>query len=215
MRAGHMVQTLHSFAVPIQACTEENVSIPTTDKNRDDDVGTEKKLEDLYALIDGIEVAMMTTRRPDGFLVSRPMQTQKREADADLWFVTSDETHKLDELETDPHVNLAYYRDRTGEWVSVSGTARLSKDREMIHRLYQPDWRAWFGDEGGERDGGPDDPRITLILVDSRTVTYLKQDRPRPVVLFNVVRGIVTGEPPKTGDLRHLDAADLEQGGRE
>lgn len=106
-------------------------------------------------------------------------------------------------------MNLAYYRDRTREWVSVSGTARLSKDRETIRRLYSADWRAWFGDEGGERDGGPDDPRITLILVEAHSVTYLKQDRPTPVVLFEIARGIVTGEPPKTGDLRHLEAAEL------
>lgn len=185
------------------------MSLPTNEKNSDEDVSVEKKLDDLYALIDGIEVAMMTTRRPDGLLVSRPMQVQEREEDADLWFVTSDETHKLDELETDANVNLAFYRDRTREWVSVSGTARLSKDRETIHRLYKPDWRAWFGDEGGERDGGPDDPRLTLIQVDARSVVYLKQDRPAPLVLFEVVKGIVTGEPPKTGDLRSLDRAEL------
>ena len=31
-----------------------------------------KKLDELYELIDGIEIAMFTTRRPDGHLVSRP-----------------------------------------------------------------------------------------------------------------------------------------------
>ena len=48
------------------------------EKNRDDNVSTEKKLDDLYKLIDGIETAMLTTRRADGSLVSRAMQTQKR-----------------------------------------------------------------------------------------------------------------------------------------
>lgn len=28
-------------------------------------------------------------------------------------------------------------------------------------------WKAWFGDEGGARDCGPDDPRLALILVDA------------------------------------------------
>jgi general stress protein 26 len=187
------------------------VSLPANEKNRDDAVSTEKKLDDLYDLIDGLEVAMMTTRRPDGHLVSRPMQTQKRSAGVDLWFVTSDETHKMDELEHDDHVNLAYYRDRTREWVSVSGTARLTKDRERIHELYQPDWRAWFGDKGGEKDGGPDDPRLTLILVEANSVVYLKQDRPTALVLFEVAKGMVTGEPPKTGDLRHLAGNELHR----
>ena len=88
-------------------------------KNTDDAVPTEKKLDDLYDLIDGIEVAMFTTRRADGQLVSRPMQTQERENGVDLWFMTNVETHKLDDLMADPHVNLAYYKDKSREWVKV------------------------------------------------------------------------------------------------
>jgi general stress protein 26 len=178
-----------------------------------DAVPTGKKLDDLYKLIDGIAVAMFTTRRADGHLVSRPMQTQKRdETAADFWFVTDGDTHKLDELENDRHVNLSYYRDRTREWVSVSGTARISRDRELIRRLYQPDWRAWFADEGGERNGGPDDPRLTLLLVDADSVVYMVSDTPRPVVLFEVVKGIVTGQAPNVGSVRTLDSSELHQG---
>ena len=59
---------------------------------------TGKNLKDLYDLIDGIEIAMFTTRRPDGQLVSRPMATQTQAEGSDLWFVTDVESHKLDEL---------------------------------------------------------------------------------------------------------------------
>ena len=168
-----------------------------------------KKLNELYDLIDGIEIAMFTTRRPDGQLVSRPMATQTQAEGTDLWFVTDIESHKLDELEQDPNVNLAYYRDRTKEWVSVSGTASVTQDRKAIHELYRPDWKAWFGDEGGARNGGPDDPRLALILVDVHAVTYLKQDKPRPVVLFEVVKGMVTGSRPNLGEPKHVSEAEL------
>lgn len=178
------------------------------DRNRDH-APLEKKLEDLYELIEGIEIAMFTTRRSDGHLVSRPMATQTQAEGTDLWFVTDIDTHKLDELEFDPHVNLSYYRDRTREWVSVSGTAAITQDRRAIRELYRPDWKAWFGDQGGERDGGPDDPRIALILVDVHSVTYLKVDKPRPVVLFEVVKGMVTGTPPKVGEERHVSRSEL------
>jgi len=83
-----------------------------SDTNRDD-APLGKKIEDLYALIDGIEIAMFTTRRPDGHLVSRPMATQTQAEGTDLWFVTDIESNKLDELGFDAQVNLAYYRDRT------------------------------------------------------------------------------------------------------
>jgi general stress protein 26 len=36
---------------------------------------------------------------------------------------------KLDEIRNDPHVNLGYFKDRTKEWVSVSGRARIVEDR--------------------------------------------------------------------------------------
>ena len=172
-----------------------------------------KKLDNLYELIDGIEIAMFTTRRPDGHLVSRPMATQTQAEGSDLWFVTDIESHKLDELEFDPHVNLAYYRDRTREWVSVSGTATVSRDRRAIHELYQPDWKAWFGDEGGERNGGPDDPRLALILVDVESVTYLKVDKPHPLVLFEVVKGMVTGSRPDIGEEQQVSGAEIKSAG--
>lgn len=178
------------------------------------DTNVTKKLSDLYDLIQGIEVAMFTTRRSDGQLVSRPMATQTQAEGSDLWFVTDIESHKLEELEFDPHVNLAYYRDRTREWVSVSGTATVSRDRRAIHELYQPDWKAWFGDEGGERNGGPDDPRLALILVDVESVSYLKVDRPRPIVLFEVEKGMVTGSPPDLGDEPQVSGAEVRTGGR-
>ena len=113
--------------------------------------------------------------------------------------MTDIESNKLDELGFDPNVNLAYYRDGSREWVSVSGTAMVSQDRLAIHELYQPDWRAWFGDEGGQRDGGPDDPRLALILVEVDSVTYMKVDKPKPLVLFEVVKGMVTGTRPNVG----------------
>ena len=173
-----------------------------------------KQLDDLYKLIDGIEVAMLTTRRRDGRLVSRAMQTQRRTAGTDLWFVTSIESQKFEELAVEPHVNVSYYRDRTREWVSVSGRAILSQDRDLIHDLYKPDWRAWFGDQGGKYDGGPDDPRLALILVEAEYVTYFKKDRPAPLVLFELAKGMITGTPPKFGDQQELDESDLRAAAR-
>lgn len=184
----------------------------STDDRSHDDAPLDKKLKELYELIEGIEIAMFTTRRPDGHLVSRPMATQTQADGSDLWFVTNIESHKLDELEFDPHVNLAYYRDRSREWVSVSGVATVSQDRRAIHELYRKDWKAWFGDEGGARDGGPDDPRLALILVDVESVIYLKVDKPRPVVLFEVAKGMMTGSRPDVGVQREVSGAEIDRG---
>ena len=160
--------------------------------------------EKLYDLIEEIEVAMFTTRRADGHLVSRPMATQKQSAGADLWFVTSRDSEKLVEIGEEPLVNLAYYKDRTREWVSVSGRARIVDDREKVRELYQPDWRAWFGDAGGPKDGTPDDPRMVLIGVDIDMAMYLELNKPQAVVLYEVVKGMITGKQPDLGEVKSV-----------
>src|SRR5215813_728435 len=96
-------------------------------------------LDKLYALIDGIKIAMMTTRRVDGHLESRAMAGQKQAEGADLWFVSAADSGKIFDIENDPHVNLSYYTPKSYEWVSVSGIASVSRDREKIRELYQPD----------------------------------------------------------------------------
>ena len=168
-----------------------------------------KKIDDLYDLIEGIETAMFTTRRPNGQLVSRPMATQDRIEGCDLWFVTNVDTHKLDELALDPHVNCAYYKNKTREWVSVSGLAHVSKSKARIRQLYKEDWKAWFGDEGGDKDGGPNDPRIALIMVEAENATYMKASRSRPIVLFEVLKARVTGSTPPIGDVREVTGAEM------
>lgn len=172
-------------------------------------MATSKKIDELYDLIEGIETAMFTTRRPNGQLVSRPMQTQDRIEGCDLWFVTDAETHKLDELSLDPHVNCAYYNNKSREWVSVSGVAHVSKNRNRIRQLYKEDWKAWFGDEGGDRDGGPNDPRLALIMVEAEIATYMKVNKPRPIVLFEVLKAMVTGSRVDIGDIREVTAGEL------
>ncbi|HET9370664.1 MAG TPA: pyridoxamine 5'-phosphate oxidase family protein [Vicinamibacterales bacterium] len=162
------------------------------------------ELQKFYVLIDEIKIAMMTTRRPDGHLESRPMANQKRAGGADLWFVTAAESGKLRDIEHDPHVNLAYYKEGSYEWVSASGIAHLSRDRDKIRELYAPDWRGWFGDEGDPRHGTPDDPRIVLIGVHVHAAVFLEVDKPKPVVLFELVKGWMTGERAEAGETHRL-----------
>lgn len=164
-------------------------------------------LEQFYALIDDIEIAMMTTRRADGHLRARAMATQKQAPGADLWFVTAEGTPKLAELAADPHVGLSYYKDRTREWVSVSGMAAISRDRAKIRELYAEDWKMWFGEGDDPRHGTPDDPRIVLIAITVHGAEFLEVDKPQPVVLFEMAKGWLTGTPPDVGEMHHLDSA--------
>src|SRR5215216_1733448 len=103
------------------ACSGARMAKENRDQEEQSHVPTEKKLEQLYELLDGIETCMLTTRTSDVALVSRPMQTQARRPGTDLWFMTSIDSGKIDELIAEPQVNLGFYRDGTREYVSVSG----------------------------------------------------------------------------------------------
>jgi general stress protein 26 len=162
------------------------------------------ELQRFYDLADDIKVAMMTTRRADGHLRSRAMANQKRAAGADLWFVTSAGADKLREIAADPHVNLSYFREKTMEWISVSGTAIISTDRPTIDALYEEDWKMWFPDEGDPRHGTPDDPRLVLIGVTAHAVEFLEVNKPKPVVLFELAKGWLTGAEPQLGEEHEL-----------
>ena len=168
-----------------------------------------EKLNRLYELIEDIEVAMLTTKRPDGCLVSRPMATQRRADGAHFWFVAASGSPKVREIAFDPNVNLSYYKDRTREWISISGTARISRDRARIRELYEPSWKIWFGNHGGREDGGPDDPRMVLIGVDARSAHFMTVEKPAPVLLFEALRARVTGERIEMGEVQEVTADDL------
>ena len=168
-------------------------------------------VQELHKLVESIETAMMTTRRPDSHLVSRPMAVQVAATGADFWFVTSRDSEKLSELRADPHVNLALYKDRTREWVSVSGTAVLTDDRATIETLYRPDWRVWFEDRGGANDGSAADPRLFLIGVKAVSAHFLTVDKPQAVVLFQLVKGMVTGKAPDLGEMHEVSGAAIRR----
>jgi general stress protein 26 len=89
----------------------------------------------------------------------------------------------------------------------VSGIATISRDREKIRELYATDWKAWFPDEGDPRHGTADDPRMVLIGVDVHAAVFLEVNKPQPVVLYEVVKGWLTGSAPDIGEMHHIGRA--------
>jgi general stress protein 26 len=163
------------------------------------------ELTKVFEILDAIDTAMLTTRRADGHLVSRAMATQDRAPGADIWFVTMEGSRKLNEIANDPHVNLTYFNESSRQWLSVSGTAIISRERATIERLYKPDWRIWFGNEGDARHGTAGDPRMVLVGITIAAATYLEVNKPRPVILYEIIKGFVTGEAVEMGDTHHIE----------
>ena len=134
------------------------------------------------------------------------MATQKRAAGADLWFVAAEASGAVRDLQEDAHVNLAFYKDRTREWVSVSGIARLSRDKSGIQELYATDWRKCGSPTTAIRATGlPTTPGLVLIGVEVHAAVFLKLDKPQPVVLYELAKGWLTHDEPDIGELHRVE----------
>ena len=70
---------------------------------------------------------------------------------------------------------------------------------------YASDWKIWFGEEGDPRHGTADDPRLVLIGVDIHAASFLDISKPQPLVLFELAKGLLTGEPAEIGKTQRIE----------
>lgn len=89
-----------------------------------------------------------------------------------------------------PNVNVSVH-DSKG-YLSISGTASITKDEAKIEELWKTSAAAWF-------EAGREDPSIALIKVDSDTAEYWASDEPRVASMFKIAKSAVTGDTPNIG----------------
>ncbi|RMX73663.1 hypothetical protein D0869_13376 [Hortaea werneckii] len=175
------------------------------------DPGLKEKVEDLVNFVSRCKFCMMTTETPNGLLASRCMALAAKEGHGvDYIFHANSESGKTDDLAAHKSVNLGFLNN-SGEWASISGTATVETDREKVHQYYSPALKAWLGDLGdGKHDGGPDDPRIVVIKITSKTAQYAVSRRTAIGGAIEVAKGVLTGEAAQVNKLRHLDEQELQ-----
>ncbi|EMC95641.1 hypothetical protein BAUCODRAFT_122945 [Baudoinia panamericana UAMH 10762] len=184
---------------------------PYTQKNiQDPDL--HEKVQDLIGFVDRCKFCMMTTNTSDGLLASRCMALAGKEGNGvDFIFHANTESGKTNDLDAHPEINLGFLNN-SGEWASISGKASVITDRDMVHKHYSPALKAWIGDLGdGKHDGGPDDPRVAVIKVQSKTAQYAVSRNTQIGSMIEVAKGIITGEAPQVNKLRHLSEQELQQ----
>ncbi len=145
----------------------------------------------LAVALKDIKFTMFTTIGEDGNLYSRPMATleiDERKFDGRLWFFTDINSPKVQNLENDQHVNLAYARPEDQKYISVAGNARIINDREKMKDLWTPIMKAWFPE-------GIDDPNIGLICVEVESAELWDSPPSKVVQLAGMAKAMATGQP--------------------
>ena len=147
----------------------------------------------LWSLVKDIRFAMFTTRHPNGHLHSRPMTTQNSKIDEDssLWFFMSRGGDPVEELMTDPTVNLVYADPGEDIYVSISGTAEVVRDAAKTRELWSKMAESWF-------PGGTSDADLALVQVKIIHANYWDVNENKLVQLLHIAKAIATGERPTT-----------------
>ncbi|THU95373.1 hypothetical protein K435DRAFT_819762 [Dendrothele bispora CBS 962.96] len=153
---------------------------PYTTKSENTKATPQEKINGFQEIVKTTKTGMLTTRSSSGHLHSRAMipTSPDSQSQIDLLFFGNNASHKFDEIKHDEHVNVSFCDTNSTSWVSVSGVAKISQDRDLIKKHWHASLSAWFGDlKDGVHKGDENDPRVSLIRVVPDEIRYFKVTR--------------------------------------
>jgi len=149
-------------------------------------------MQKMWGMMKSISFAMLTTEDDDQ-LRARPMVAAQSDFDGTLWFFTRASSHKVDEVQQDQRVGVTYADPSKQDYVSLSGKARLVRDKASIDSHWGEAMRTWF-------PKGKDDPDIALLRVDVTMAEYWDAPNSTMVHAYGYVKAVVTGKSPHPGE---------------
>jgi general stress protein 26 len=151
------------------------------------DAGAERQR--LRALITRVGVAMLMNVDEKGTHFGRPMLPLLVPNDSQIYFLTHQSSRKVTQLAVRPQVVLSIVSSNC--FIVMAGSVQLSRDAELIRRLWSPTYRAWF-------PAGKDDHEATVIRVIVERVDYWEPPSSRIVRLAQAVKAILTRRSVET-----------------
>ncbi|MDQ3048541.1 MAG: pyridoxamine 5'-phosphate oxidase family protein [Bacteroidota bacterium] len=157
-------------------------------KNLSDDAAVKKMKE----IAEGIDICMFCTSSDEHLFETRPMSTQLVDDNGDFWFFSESGSEKNKEVKEDDQVQLIYAHRNDSHYMSVCGTASISKDRNKIDKLWKAHAKAWF-------QGGKDDPNLSVIRVRPTHAHYWDTKHGKMVALLSIAASVIMGKKMDDG----------------
>ena len=185
---------------------------PSVAKQYDHETPMTQQFQEFYDFTNSMKIGLMATNRAEVGPVARSMAIAKRNG-PDFLFLANNHSKKFTDLEHDKRVQISFQNSTSQDWASVTGQATVvSNNDPRIKEIWSKGTKAWFGDLGdGKHDGGPDDPRMTLIEVKSNYITYWKSTVGMLGFMKEVTVAPLTGQVANTGLLREMGKDDIEK----
>ena len=152
----------------------------------------EEAIKKIKEMVNDITTCMFCTEVQNLPFKTRPMATLEVDDEGNLWFMSSKESNKNDEIKTDDSVQLIYAKGGDSEFLSLSGKANIIADQEKIDELWNTYAKAWF-------QGGKDDPNITVIKVVPDEAYYWDTVHGKVVSLLKIAASLVSGKTMDDG----------------
>ena len=120
--------------------------------------------------------------------------------DGNLWFFTKASSHKVQEVSEDQRVGVTYADPSKQNYVSLSGRARIVRDRGTIDAHWQESLKTWF-------PKGKDDPEIAIMKVEVEAAEYWDSPNSTMVHAYGYLKAVLTGSSPSSGENEKLNFA--------
>jgi len=153
-----------------------------------------QNMEKFIEMVKDSKVCMLITNEKNGENLSgRPMSISKIDDDGGMWFFTKSSSYKVEEIEESKKVSIAIANESSNNYLMINGTGNLVNDKIKMKELWSSILKAWF-------PLGLDDPDMILIKVTPNEVNYWDSSSSTMVVLFNMLKAIVTGKVYEEGE---------------
>jgi len=134
----------------------------------------------IWKMIKGIKVGMLVTLDNE-VPRARPMHLVQDEYDGTLWFFTRRSAEKVFEAKSDHDVCLSFSDQEDGVYVSLSGTASLTDNQELIDKYWNSFIGAWFPE-------GKDDPDVALMEIKVKMGEHWKAKESKAYQLYEITK---------------------------
>ena len=150
----------------------------------------------IWNLIKDIKVGMLVTKEDneDESMRGRPMSLVQDAYDGTLYFYTSKTASKAFEVEHDRDVCLTFSSPSDNVYVSLTGKAKVSTDRELIDKYWNPFVAAWF-------ENGKDNPDLAILIVKINKGEHWDSTTNKLVQVFEIAKSnIIESSTPNMGE---------------
>lgn len=149
--------------------------------------------EKFWDLIEDVRTCMMVTHEEGGKLAARPMHAIVERENRTIWFYTEVSSEKAMDVKRDQDVCLTFGCPRTNDFVSVSGLATISQDRDRIKKHWSTFVDAWF-------PSGPESANVAMIRVIVKSGEYWDSQSSKVVAAIKMMVASQTDSRPDLGE---------------